>query len=814
MKTSLNKHSSFATWIFHSRKPLLTFRQNTERNNNSLIHQSGLWACVFLFIFSLHFGKGWGGAFSQSIDGGYYHSVVLCSDSNVWATGRNNFGQLGDGTNNSAVVPVQVNGLTQVVAVAAGGDHSLALKADGTVWSWGLNANGQLGNSSITESNIPVQVQNLSNIYSISAGENYSLALKNDGTVWGWGKNNSGQLGDGTTIDKLFPIQLPGLSGIIAITASKSHSLALKGDGTLWAWGANTYGQLGNGSNAGSATPTQIVTISDVKSIGSGMYHSLAVKNDGSVWAWGYNGHGVLGNGTTTSSDIPVQIPNSFQSESVLGGQSFSMSLGSNSALKIWGNNQYGQIGNGNTTTQNAPVQANNISEAVLVGSGIYHSLAVKQDGTAWTWGFNNYGQLGDSTTADKTIAVQMKTGCPVAKINPVCGVVAAFTSTQTTICSGNIVSFTNTSTGASNYVWDENGISFSSDANPQRMFSSAGNYDIRLISNPGICADTAQILIVVNQTPDATITSIAPICAADAPLLMSAATSGGTWSGMGISTSGLFDPTLSGSGTHAITYSVTVGNCSNSDSENILVNANPDATITSIAPICAADAAVQMTSATSGGTWNGTGISSSGLFDPALTGSGTHTITYSVTVGNCFNSDSENIIVNPLPQATFSITQNGNVVSFTNNSSYAASYEWNFGDSTTSVLETPQHTYLSDGIFDVVLVAQNTCGSSTFSYQITISGTRIKNNNYLENDLVIYPNPNQGIFTLILPDEMVKSDFNVKIFNVLGEELLFFNKNDKTKTQTLDLCKKGSGIYFLKVIADREIITRRVIVF
>jgi hypothetical protein len=42
-------------------------------------------------------------------------------------------------------IPVQVNDLTAVVAVAAGNHYSLALKSDATLWAWGWNASGQLG---------------------------------------------------------------------------------------------------------------------------------------------------------------------------------------------------------------------------------------------------------------------------------------------------------------------------------------------------------------------------------------------------------------------------------------------------------------------------------------------------------------------------------------------------------------------------------------------------------------------------------------------------------------------------------------------
>lgn len=110
--------------------------------------------------------------------------------------------------------PSSVRGLTGVVAVAAGGSeyfgepHRLALKADGTVWSGG-NGFGQLGDGTTVDRATPVQVQGLSEVVAIAAaGHIYyspgslevyegswgiyelqpvSLAVKRDGTVWMWG---------------------------------------------------------------------------------------------------------------------------------------------------------------------------------------------------------------------------------------------------------------------------------------------------------------------------------------------------------------------------------------------------------------------------------------------------------------------------------------------------------------------------------------------------------------------------------------------------------------------------------------------------
>ena len=99
---------------------------------------------------------------------------------------------------------MQVAGLTDVIAVAAGYDHALALKSDGSVWAWGKNLSGQIGDGSTTDRLTAVQVPALSGITSIAAGDGFSLAVQQDGglggLLWSWGKNVSGQLGDGSTL--------------------------------------------------------------------------------------------------------------------------------------------------------------------------------------------------------------------------------------------------------------------------------------------------------------------------------------------------------------------------------------------------------------------------------------------------------------------------------------------------------------------------------------------------------------------------------------------------------------------------------------
>jgi alpha-tubulin suppressor-like RCC1 family protein len=124
---------------------------------------------------------------------------------------------------------VQVSGLSDVTAIAAGFNHSLALRTDGTVQAWGNNRAGQLGNGTTTifPTPTPVQVNGLAGVTTIGGGGFFSLAVLTDGTMTAWGDNSQGALGDGTLTSTSTPVRVSGLSGVTAIAAGVSHSLAL-----------------------------------------------------------------------------------------------------------------------------------------------------------------------------------------------------------------------------------------------------------------------------------------------------------------------------------------------------------------------------------------------------------------------------------------------------------------------------------------------------------------------------------------------------------------------------------------------------------
>ena len=117
----------------------------------------------------------------------------------------------------------QVTTLSNIVAVSGGDWHSGALGADGTVWQWGRNDVGQLGNGSADGAGnfiphpLPAKIlldnngAGFSNIVMVAARDWHNIAVKADGSVWQWGANDQGQCGDNSTIDRSSPVQVSGL---------------------------------------------------------------------------------------------------------------------------------------------------------------------------------------------------------------------------------------------------------------------------------------------------------------------------------------------------------------------------------------------------------------------------------------------------------------------------------------------------------------------------------------------------------------------------------------------------------------------------
>lgn len=176
---------------------------------------------------------------AAAIAAGYTHSLAVLDDGTMVSWGADSYGELGvgplpklDSKKKRSFVPLPVKEIDDVTAIAAGNKVSVALRADGTVWTWGKNNHGELGIGTIGQSSaVPVQVPGLSEVTAVAAGGGFEsgghdLALLSDGTLLAWGSNRMGELGDGTDTDSPVPVPVGGVGAVTCMAAGDWDSLA------------------------------------------------------------------------------------------------------------------------------------------------------------------------------------------------------------------------------------------------------------------------------------------------------------------------------------------------------------------------------------------------------------------------------------------------------------------------------------------------------------------------------------------------------------------------------------------------------------
>ncbi len=263
----------------------------------------------------------------------------------------------------------------------------------------------------------------------------------------------------------------------------------------------------------------------------------------------------------------------------------------------------------------------------------------------------------------------------------------------------------------------------------------SSSSFTLQMSSAPGSA---------VAGLPDATITPVGNLCVSSAPVQLAAVSMGGTWSGTGVSPTGLFSPATAGVGAHTITYSVGIAPCNATSTAVINVVADPVVNLVSNAPVCEGETLTITTDTTVNGIYSWTGpngftSSQSAVLIPNVTTSHNGTYTLGIDMWGCSTSASLTFAVSPpvaialtTPQplclndnpATLSatVTLNGNTL--------PSNGIWSGAGVTDSI----------NGVFNPTVAG---VGTHTVTY--TVSGFC---GNLATADIVVKPHPSLGLFS------------------------------------------------------------------
>jgi PKD repeat protein len=278
------------------------------------------------------------------------------------------------------------------------------------------------------------------------------------------------------------------------------------------------------------------------------------------------------------------------------------------------------------------------------------------------------------------------------------------------------------------------------------------------------------------------------------------------------------FTRTWPSEGPYSVTLKASYSNgCSASTTQDVEVLIQPKADF-NVQDICSGEAAnfVNLSKGDKGGiqyNWDfGNGTYSTveapvRLFNP------TTTTTYTVSLvasyaGACSDTIRKTLTVSESPVTDFTSKDLGLMqVSFKPTNLTYSKYEWFFGEGGTSTQTQPVYQYLYTGNFNVTLKATNAAGCATSITKRASATTNINsfNNN---NAISIYPNPNNGKFTVNNPEA---NTINIEVFNVLGEKV--YSKISNEANTVVELNNHAKGVYLVKVTSNGTTTTTRITV-
>lgn len=304
----------------------------------------------------------------------------------------------------------------------------------------------------------------------------------------------------------------------------------------------------------------------------------------------------------------------------------------------------------------------------------------------------------------------------------------AGFTASN--VCHGFSTTFTNTSTGASSYLWNFGNGSTSTASNPVYSYPNPGNYTVTLTATTSFgCTNSVSSGYTVYSSPVAAFSGY-NVCIGIGVTFTNSSTgaSSNLWDFGDATTSTATNPTktYTGAGSYNVKLVVTnVYGCKDSATNSVTIYPKPSVAYNAnnqcLGTFINFD---NQTTGASSSLWNfGDGNSSASKSpDYKYANSGTYNVKLvAMTIYGCKDSLTKTIQVYPRPSVSFTASPNpicrGGLMTFTNTSTGGASYKWNFGNGKTSTLTSPTNIYTTEGNYNVklVVISSNNCVDSTY---------------------------------------------------------------------------------------------------
>lgn len=397
------------------------------------------------------------------------------------------------------------------------------------------------------------------------------------------------------------------------------------------------------------------------------------------------------------------------------------------------------------------------------------------------------------------------------------CDVSSGFTSTIT----GDSVSFTNNSFNALSFFWTFGDGGTSTEINPSHVYAVAGaTYNVCLIATSLCAADTFCADVIIDCPPlNAGFGSVIDSQTVSFTDFSDSATSW-MWTFGDGDTSTLQNPVhlYTSFGTFEVCLIVTNSCSSDTICQSIeivcpIVGSGFDYAVNGLS--------VSFSDLSTGATsweWSFGDGSFSNFQNPGHNYAAPGTYTACLIASNECSSDTlcTEITVDCAPlNAAFSLQQDNNVVTFSDESGTATSWQWTFGDGGTSNLQNPVYTYTANGVYNVCLIASDTCSSDTTCDSVTVIGVGMNDVHMQASSFSVYPNPFNDVATISF--NIGSASFVTITLNDLRGRLMttLLNENLAEGKHTLAISKKNlpAGIYLVRFKEGSLSIVRRLVI-